>query len=101
MTRIPGNDPCPCGSGRKHEKCCIDNGFTRVCDSEGDSYRQLELDDEARAVLAEMEQQFISEHGRPPGPEDLVFGAEPEHIEHECVQAMKRAGVHPSLILRL
>jgi hypothetical protein len=28
MTRGVGrNDPCPCGSGRKYKKCCIDHGF--------------------------------------------------------------------------
>lgn len=24
MKQIGGNDPCPCGSGRKYKKCCID-----------------------------------------------------------------------------
>ncbi len=26
MTRIPRNSPCPCGSGKKYKKCCLDKG---------------------------------------------------------------------------
>ena len=24
MDKVGRNDPCPCGSGKKHKKCCID-----------------------------------------------------------------------------
>lgn len=23
--KIGRNDPCPCGSGKKHKKCCLNN----------------------------------------------------------------------------
>jgi len=25
MTKISRNDPCPCGSGKKYKKCCLNN----------------------------------------------------------------------------
>ena len=24
MNKVGRNDPCPCGSGKKYKKCCID-----------------------------------------------------------------------------
>ncbi|SCA58335.1 hypothetical protein AB751O23_AA_00040 [Chlamydiales bacterium SCGC AB-751-O23] len=29
MAEVKRNDPCPCGSGKKHKKCCIGKTFKR------------------------------------------------------------------------
>jgi hypothetical protein len=31
--KIGRNDPCPCGSGKKHKKCCLRKGASEVEDA--------------------------------------------------------------------
>jgi hypothetical protein len=59
------------------------------------------LSDELRKLLAQQEQRFIEEFGRPPGPRDPVFfdpqADEPRALNNEVVEtaileAMHRAG---------
>jgi len=33
-SRTGRNEPCPCGSGRKYKKCCLDNGRTLSADND-------------------------------------------------------------------
>ena len=33
--KLPGNAPCPCGSGKRYEACCWDKGFEWVVDEAG------------------------------------------------------------------
>jgi hypothetical protein len=33
--KLPGNAPCPCGSGKRYEACCWDKGFEWVEDEGG------------------------------------------------------------------
>src|SRR6516225_17528 len=51
-------------------------------------------------LLEEQRQMFIDKYGREPGPNDPVFFDMPplEHIEHQTVEAMKRAGIDPAII---
>jgi hypothetical protein len=51
-------------------------------------------------VLEEQRQAFIAEHGRQPGPDDLVFPdmPHPEHLEHQMIQLMKETGIDPAII---
>lgn len=53
-----------------------------------------------KLVLEESRRLFVEKHGREPGPDDLIFEdmPHPEVMEHEMVQAMKRAGTRPELI---
>jgi hypothetical protein len=30
MDRVGRNDPCPCGSGKKYKKCCLEKSFTQI-----------------------------------------------------------------------
>jgi len=49
MSQIGRNDPCPCGSGKKYKKCCLNNsrastasiGPTRIRQVEGDLVHKL------------------------------------------------------------
>jgi len=65
------------------------------------------IDPELAALLQQQRQRFIEKFGRPPGPEDPVFfnpfaeqpeQINPEVVEHHLLEAMTKAGVHPSLM---
>jgi hypothetical protein len=98
--RISRNAPCPCGSGKKYKHCCYGKGFEWQEDEEGDIYRSVPLSDEMRDILEEQRRKFTAKYGREPGPDDPIFFDMPhvEHIEHETVQAMKKAGLNPAFI---
>jgi integron integrase len=92
--------PCPCGSGRKYKHCCWGKGFNWVEDEQGRLRREVPLSAEALVLLEEQRQKFRQQFGRDPGPDDLLFFEAPplEHVEHQLVEAMKRAGVDPAVI---
>ncbi|MGI8730153.1 MAG: YecA family protein [Solirubrobacteraceae bacterium] len=48
MRAVGRNDPCPCGSGRKHKVCCLDAGRTALRLAAQLEDRILELGSEAR-----------------------------------------------------
>jgi hypothetical protein len=95
--KISRNDPCPCGSGKKYKKCCINKDFDWVETDDGNVGRSVHLSDETIDVLQELRQSQIEKFGYLP---DRVFeGAPPlEHIEHFTIEAMKKAAVEPALI---
>ena len=98
--RVSRNAPCPCGSGKKYKKCCWGKGFEWEQDESGTIYKSTPLSPEMADVLQEQRQKFIDKHGREPGPDDQVFFDMPplEHIEHQTVEAMKKAGINPAFI---
>jgi len=49
--KISRNDFCPCGSGKKYKKCCEAQNFEWVEDEDGNIYRKMELNQEAKEVL--------------------------------------------------
>jgi hypothetical protein len=53
MRTVGRNDPCPCGSGRKHKRCCLDLGHTALRLATDLEARVLELGDEARRTAPE------------------------------------------------
>ena len=91
---------CPCGSGKPYQHCCWGKGFAWVEDEQGETAREVPLSAEAATLLEEQQQKFRQHFGREPGPDDLLFFDAPplEHVEHQIVQAMKAAGLHPALI---
>jgi hypothetical protein len=98
--RLPPDAPCPCGSGKKYEHCCYDKGFEWLVDEDGTVFKSMPMPAELGEIVAEQRQRFVAKFGREPEPdENLFFDAPPlEHIEHEMVQAMKKAGVDPAMI---
>ncbi len=67
----------------------------------------IPIDPELAAALQLQFQRFAEKFGRPPGPGDPVFfnpfAEQPERInlevlEHHLLEAMTKAGLHPSLI---
>lgn len=91
---------CPCGSGKKYRNCCWDKNFEWVRDNDGTIRKEIPIPDELAELLQEQRQAFIDEHGREPGPDDLLFPDQPhpEHLEHMMVEDMKKAGIDPAII---
>ncbi len=60
----------------------------------------MPMSDELKALLDEQRESFVEEHGREPGPDDLVFPnmPHPEHMEHQTIEIMKEAGLDPAII---
>src|SRR5262245_10238200 len=71
--KLPGNAPCPCGSGNRYEACCWDKGFERVEDEAATEVRSTPMTPEVREALEQLRQAFIAKDGREPGPDDLLF----------------------------
>src|SRR6476619_6602296 len=46
MSKVGRNDPCPCGSGKKHKHCCLDND---------EAVRRAQRDASNAALAAEIE----------------------------------------------
>jgi hypothetical protein len=100
LRKLSRNDPCPCGSGKKYNHCCWGKGFDWVEDEQGHLRREVPLSAEALALLEEQRQKFRQQFGRDPSGDDLLFFEAPplEQVEHQLVEAMKRAGIDPALI---
>jgi hypothetical protein len=98
--KLSRNAPCPCGSGRKYKHCCWGKNFDWEEDESGNRFRSIPMTQEMADILQEQRQKFIDKYGREPGPNDPVFFDMPplEHIEHQTVEAMKRAGIDPAII---
>jgi integron integrase len=98
--KLSRNAPCPCGSGKKYEHCCLSKGFDWIEDEQGHPFRAVPLSAEAAAVLEQQQQKFRQRFGREASPEDLLFFDAPplEQVEHQIVEAMRRAGLDPAFI---
>jgi hypothetical protein len=98
--KLSRNAPCPCGSGKKYQHCCWDKGFEWVEDEDGSLYNSMPMSPDVKQALEHLHQEFIAQHGREPGPDDLVFPdmPHPEHLEAMMVEDMKAAGLDPAFI---
>jgi hypothetical protein len=98
--RLDPDAPCPCGSGQAYGECCWKKDFDWVVAEDGTVQRMLSMPGELFEMLQVQRRAFIEEHGREPGPDDLVFPnlPHPEHLEHHLVLAMQAAGVDPAVI---
>ncbi len=94
------NAPCPCGSRKTYESCCLAKGIAYVQDEAGEVSRSVPIDAEVREALDEQRRRFVEKYGREPGPDDKVFFDAPplEHFEAEMVRAMEASGVSPAVI---
>ena len=98
--KLSRNARCPCGSGRKYKHCCWGKKFDWQEDESGNLYKSIPMTQEMADILQEQRQKFINKYGREPGANDPVFFdmAPLEHVEHQIVEAMKKAGVDPAII---
>ena len=98
--KVSRTAPCPCGSGKKYKHCCLHKDFEWFEDDDGNMFKSMPLSDDMSDLLTELRQAFVAEHGREPGPDDLVFPnmPHPEHAEHQMIEIMKKAGIDPAII---
>jgi hypothetical protein len=98
--RLSRNATCPCGSGKKYKHCCYGKHFDYEQDDDGTIFKSIPMSQEMVDLLEEQRQKFIEKYGREPGPNDPVFFdmPHPEHVEHEMVEIMRKAGVDPAFI---
>ena len=98
--RPPRNAPCPCGSGKKYKHCCSKKDFEWLEDEDGNTIKSIPMSDDVGEIVEQQRLGFVEQFGREPGPDDKVFFDAPplEHVEHEMVQAMKKAGIDPAII---
>lgn len=62
MAKIGRNDPCPCGSGKKYKKCCIDKEMLAGLKHDPDSiFRFEEISGELVGMLGELHNKHESE----------------------------------------
>lgn len=88
--------PCPCESGKRFKNCCYRKGIKYEVDDEGQVFRAIPLNTEARSVLEEHRKNWIAQHGREPGPGDRVFPNAPSVTD--IANMMREAGISPALI---
>ena len=98
--KISRNKPCPCGSGKKFKRCCIDKNFEWLEDEDGNIFKSVPMTEEMGDLFRGQRESFIEKNGREPTPDDPVFPDMPhsEHVEHEMVEMMKRANIDPAKI---
>jgi hypothetical protein len=98
--KISRNDPCPCGSGKKFKRCCIDKNFEWLEDEDGNVFKSIPMPEEMGDLFRDQRESFIKTHGREPAPDDPVFPdmPHPEHVEHQMVEMMKQANIDPAKI---
>lgn len=98
--KILRNEACPCGSGKKYQRCCYQRGVRWITDEKGQCFRVVPLFEEGRQVLQGQRETFVKKQGREPRPEERVFEDVPhaEYLEHVMVETMKKAAIRPELI---
>jgi predicted glycoside hydrolase/deacetylase ChbG (UPF0249 family) len=99
-TKVSRNAPCPCGSGMKYKKCCLDKGFQWTQDEQGQILKTLPMNEEVRNVLLRQRQKFVETYGREPDHGDSVFFDLPsdEIVQEQMVEVMQEVGMDPAII---
>ena len=69
----PDNDPCPCGSGRRYNKCCKKKRFKFVINQRGQISKRIPIHPRLEPLLKEHQVRFKKVFGRKPGPKDPVL----------------------------
>jgi hypothetical protein len=92
LSKYPRNEPCPCGSGKKYKRCCIDKGFEWTQTSQGVTTKRLHITDEARSAIDKQKEAFMNKFGREPSGDDPLFfdpnSPEPMPLTEDSVAEM-------------
>jgi hypothetical protein len=67
---FPGNNYCPCRSGRKYKQCCALKGIDYFVKPGGKIVREQPLSTEQRAELERLKEEFHQKWGRRPTAEE-------------------------------
>lgn len=97
---LPGNAPCPCGSGKTYESCCYGKGFEWLESDDGTLYRSVPISEEiADALRKNREPSTVTPDGSLKPDDRLFSGLGPfEHLEHQMAEELKNAGMDPAVI---
>jgi hypothetical protein len=58
MSKINRNDPCPCGSGKKYKKCCINSATANIVSSGSARLKQAQV-----KVMAKLQEHALEYYG--------------------------------------
>ena len=102
MLKIPRNNQCPCGSGKKFKYCCIDKNFTFSADGEGVYRRMLPIDGKTQSILGRQAELFSRHFERDPSQDAPIFLSKylysEEDIQKQLLEAMCKAKADPAHI---
>jgi len=87
---IGRNDPCPCGSGKKYKKCCLNNqSETKLASKPVENRSPLaELDDEEDELVVAGD---VSDYGTPLLRDKLFAALSPKGISaYDLIEGMAR-----------
>ncbi len=84
MPEISRNAPCPCGSGRKYKKCCLDQ------DQKAESKQLKAQQEEAREELGNFVQYAEALEELTNRANDLICAEEWDKAQKACEQLKKR-----------
>jgi Family of unknown function (DUF5677) len=99
---ISGNDECPCGKGKRYQKCCSKRAVKWMRNPDGSYSKSIPISSEVREALSEAKQQFKSMFGRAPRRSDRLFPhtyidslADTRRV---MLQMLRTANIRPELI---
>ena len=99
--KYPRNSLCPCGSGKKYKKCCINKNFNWVIE-DGTIRKSIKLNAQLMEVIEKQHQRFIDTYGREPGPGDPIFFEQylysDEEYENKLIEILEQINVDPAII---
>lgn len=79
MTKVGRNEPCPCGSGKKHKRCCLFKQEPNVVSLGWQNIRRVEMDLVPRLMAFGLEQ--LGESSQWAAGEDLrLWGVAPQEL---------------------
>ena len=89
--KVPRTEPCPCGSGKKHEDCCWGRDVNWRREEDGTDARHSTIPSGLAQALRE---EFVQSTGREPEPGDLLLpDLDPVQFSIDLPRLMTEAGV--------
>src|SRR5476649_291249 len=100
MKKLSLDAICPCGSGKKYRRCCVEKDFEWLVDSKGKIHRRIPIHPEVQKVIDESEQGFIKQFGRKPTANDpILFDKISQcQIDQALTEAFLETGLDPAYL---
>lgn len=89
--KVGRNDPCPCGSGEKFKKCCLERGLDWRGGKDGDQALHVRVPEHP---IQEARKDFIESRGREPKSGDPLFtGFDGVQYSIDIPRLLTKAGI--------
>lgn len=110
QNKYPRNAACPCGTGKKYKKCCINAAYGFHLQDNGAVTKSVPLNDGAMEAFEMQRQAFIEKFGREPEGDDPIFFdpdqdtpqpmsmAMMDEMQDMMVEVMMKSGIRPEII---